>query len=153
VIASTVPAALAGLMALVKAQVATDPLASKILVYYGEPGMDEPDDIILIGKNVHRTVDPRVLLGGYGQGALQETYEIVCEASTWSGSEDPLAAITRAYELAAYIESAVRTDPTLGTSVLEAHPAGSSDGDPEWTADPVGRLCTLSVLIAVTTLN
>ena len=148
---STVPAALAALTAQVTTQTATDTLP--ILVVQGEPGMDMPNDIIQIATDVRRTVRPEAFLGGYQQGALEESYTISCLVSTWSGDSDPVAITSRAYVLAGYVESAVRTDPSLGTTILESHPSGTSGGQATWTEDPVGRLCELTVTIDVITIN
>lgn len=148
---STVPAAIAGLTTLVTTQVATDSLP--ILVVQGEPGMDFPNDIIQIATDVRRTVIPEAFLGSYQTGSLQENYTISCLVSSYSGDPDPVAITSRAYVLAGYIETAVRTDPTLSTSVLEAHPSGTSGGLATWTESPVGRLCELTVTIDVTTIN
>jgi hypothetical protein len=151
---STVPTAIAALFSMVQSQAATDASASQILVTTGEPGMDSPNDIIQIATNVRRRVVPEAFMGGYDQlGPLKETYDIDNIVSTWSGSADPVAAITRVYQLADLIESAVRFDPSLGTTVVEAHPGGTDGGNPEWTTDPVGRLCTLTVTVSVFTLN
>ena len=147
---STVPAAVAALTTLITTQVATD--TQPILVCQGEIGMDAPNDIIQIATNVRRTVRPEAFIGSYQSGSLQEDYTITCLASSWSGDPDPVAITTRAYTLAAYIETAVRTDPTLGSTVIEAHPSGTDGGQATWTPDPVGRLCELSVDIFVTTI-
>ena len=153
---STVPLAIAGLFTLVEAQVATDANASQIVVTYDakEVGPDMPNDIIQIATNVVRRVVPEAFMGGYQMaGPLKETYTIECLASSWSGSADPVAVMNRAYVLAGYIESAVRTDPSLGTEVLESHPAGTDGGGAFWTPQPVGRESDLIVNIAVMTLN
>ena len=152
-VASTVPAALASLTTLVQAQTATDAIASQILVCQGEVGMDAPNDIIQIGTSIRRNLRPNTLLGSYASGSLEETYDIEVLVSTWSGDPDPIAITNRAFLLAEDVESAVRTDPSLGTSVLEAHPAGTTGGNAEWTSEPVGRLCELTVTISVMTLN
>ena len=148
---STVPAAIAGLTTLVNTQTATDSLP--ILVVQGEPGMDMPNDIIQIATSVRRTVVPEAMLGSYQLGSLEERYTITCNVSSWSGDPDPVAITARAYVLAGYIETAVRTDPTLGTVVLEAHPSGTDGGNATWTEDPVGRMCELTVSVDVVTIN
>ena len=151
---STVPLALAALLTQVNTQVATDSLASTIVVGYGEPGMDLPADVIEIGTNVIRRVVPEAFMGGYQMaGPLKEEYDIECLVSTWSGDADAVAIVNRAYQLAGYIETAVRTDPSLGTNVLESHPGGTKGGGATWTTDPIGRLCELTVTISVFTLN
>ena len=147
---STVPAAIAALTALIATQTASDPT---ILVCQGEVGMDTPNDIIQIATDVRRTVVPEAFLGSYQAGALQETYTITCLVSAWSGDPDAVAITSRAYVLAGYIETAVRTDPSLGSTILEAHPGGTSGGNATWTESPVGRLCELSVTIDVLTIN
>ena len=73
--------------------------------------------------------------------------------SSWSGSADPVAITNRAYTLLGYLEVAVRTDPSLGSTILEAHPSGSDGGEPVWTDEPQGRLCEITETVFVTTLN
>ena len=149
---STVPAAVAALTTQVATQVATDSQAGAILVCQGEVGADAPNDIIQIATNVRRSVKPEAFIGSYQSGSLQEDYTISCLVSSWSGDPDPVAITQRAYVLAAYIETAVRTDPSLGSSVLEAHPAGTDGGNAVWTDSPVGRLFELTVDIVVLTI-
>ncbi len=156
---STVPYAIQNLMAQVQVQVSQDPYSSEVLVYYGEPGMDTPNDMVEVGTTVHRTVAPEAFAGSYQvSGTLKETYTIDCLVSSWSGDPDPMSRLSRAYTLLAYVEAAVRTDPTLGDTVLDAHPSGTSGGQVTWTGGdsedegPIGRLCELTVTIAVTTL-
>jgi hypothetical protein len=150
---STIPAALAGLQALVAAQVATDASAAQVVVCVGEPGMDLPNDIIQLGTDVRRTVKPETFIGSFAAQALDEQYDIECKVSSWSGDPDPVAVINRAYQLAGYIETAVRTDPTLGGVVLEAYPSGTGGGNAEWSGDPVGRLAELTVTIHIENLT
>jgi len=150
---STVPAALAGLQSLVATQVATDSKASQIVLCLGEPGMDLPSDIIQIGTNVRRSVRPQVFMGSFQAQALEEDYDIEVLVSSWSGDADPAAIVNRAYQLVAYVETAVRTDPTLAGVVLEAYPSSTNGGNAEWSGDPVGRLCEITVTVHVTTLN
>lgn len=150
---STFPTAIAAIISQTQTQVNTDSLASQIVVTWGEPGMDLPNDIIMIGVDHTRKVNPEVLIGSYQTGSLKEAYTIDCLASSWSGDADPVALGNRAWVLAGYIETAVRTDPSLGTSVLEAHPSGTKGQGPTWTIDPIGRLCQVTVTIEVFTLN
>ena len=135
---STVPLAVAGLQTLVKTQVATDAKASRILVCLGEPGMDEPNDIIQLATNVRRTVKPETFMGSYTvTGPLRETFDIECIVSSWTGGPDALTCLNRAYVLLSY---------------LEAHPSNTAGGQPEWTDSPTGRLVTINASISVQTL-
>ena len=147
---STVPAAIAALTALITTQTASDPT---ILVCLGEVGMDVPNDIIQVATDVRRTVIPEAFLGGYQAGSLQESYVITCLVSSWSGDPDPVAITNRAYTLAGFVETAVRADPSLGSTIIEAHPSGTTGGNATWSESPVGRLCELSVTIDVITIN
>ena len=147
---STVPAAIAALTTQVSTQTATDSLP--ILVYYGDLTTDAPDDIIQIGTTVRRQMRPREFIGSYQGQAFLETYDIQCLVSAWSGSADPVAITQRAYTLLGYLETAVRTDPTLGGNDLEAHPSNTAGGQPEWTDSPTGRLVTINASISVQTL-
>ena len=151
---SSVPRACAALLAAITTQVAADPLASQVLVCIGEPPMDSPNDIIQVVTNVRRVVRPEAMMGSYNvSGPLEENYEIQCLVSSWSGSSDPVSILNRAYVLASYVESAVRVDPSLGSTVLEAHPSGTDGGEPKWTSEPIGRLCELTVTIEARNLN
>jgi hypothetical protein len=156
---STVPLAMAGLFNLIQNQLIQDPYSQQVLVYYGEPGMDLTDDMIEVGTTVRRAVKPQTFIGDYSLYALEEHYTIECLVSTWSGDPDPLASLNRAYTLVGYVETAVRTDPSLGSEVLQAFPAGTSGGQPVWTGGdnedegPIGRLCEITVMVDVTTLN
>ena len=151
---TSVPGAVAALQTLVQTQIQADLLASQILVCIGEPPMDSPNDVIQLVTNVRRVVRPEAMMGSYNvSGPLEETYEIQCLVSSWSGSSDPVSIMQRAYVLASYIESAVRTDPSLGSTVLEAHPSGTDGGESKWTSEPVGRLCELTVTIEARNLN
>ena len=148
---STVPAAIAALLAQITTQVSADAL--QITVCQGQWPMDYEPDIIQVATNVRRIIRPEAFLGSYQAGSLQEDYTISCIVSSWSGNPDPALTVNRAYVLAGYIETAVRTDPTLGTTVIEAHPAGSDGGNADWTESPVGRLCEITVDVFVTTIN
>ena len=148
---STVPAAIAALTTQVSTQTATD--SQPILVYYGDLTTDAPNDIIQIGTTVRRQMRPREFIGSYQGQAFLETYDIQCLVSAWSGSADPVAITQRAYTLLGYLETAVRTDPSLGSSIIDAYPAGSDGGEPVWTDDPQGRLCEITATIHVETLT
>ena len=154
---STVPAALSALTALVQTAAAGDtPPAGQDAIYIVQgdvPAIDLPPDIIEVGTTVRRTVQPAEFIGGYAAQALQEKYTISSLVSATSGSIDPVAIVNRAYALAAYIETAVRTDPTLGGNVLDAYPSGTDGGEPGWTESPVLRICELTVNVDCIVLN
>jgi hypothetical protein len=154
---STVPAAISALLAQTQTQVANDSDAGTILLIEGQEGDDRPDDIIIIGTNIHRTVTWEAFIGTADLDALGEVYEIESMVSCWSGDSDPVAIKVRAWQLVGYIETGVRTDPSLGGLVVVAQPAGTSGGGVVWSeavgSAPIGRLCEITVTVRVTTLN
>jgi hypothetical protein len=150
---STVPAVLAVLKVDIIDQVQPGPSGDAVLVCFGEPAQYSPNDIIQINVNVRRTVKPQVFMGSYDTFSLQEDYQIEVLCSSWSGSTDVLAPMNRAYELNSYVETAVRSDPTFGGLVDDAHPAGTSGGAPTPTENPIGWMSELTSTIAVTVLN
>lgn len=157
---STVPSALAYLNTEIAAAYADDPLASQILVTFIDPGdgPDVPNDIIALGEVV-RTVEPVSLVGSGGQGWLNEEYEIECTVSSWTGSGPeqgdntiPLAMIARAWQLVAYVETAIRTDPSLGDLVNVAYPMAATAPVVGWTEKPVGLAAEITFRIHVSNL-
>jgi hypothetical protein len=150
---STVPAAVAALTSQIQTQVNTDPAASTILVIAGQEGSDAPDDLIIVARNIQRRVTERTFIGDLSAQSLEETYTIDVLCSSWSGDPDPVANMNRAWVLAGYVETAVRTDPSLGGIVLIARPAGTTDGYSRVSETPVGRLTEITVAVFVDTLN
>lgn len=150
---STAPAAINALFSQIQIQVNTDPDASAILVIIGEEGTDAPNDLIVVATDVNRVVTHEAFLGGLQLGSLEEKYTIDILCSSWTGDPDPVTNMDRAWTLVGYVETAVRTDPTLGANVLIARPAGSKGGQSFWSTDPVGRQCDIIVSIFVDTLN
>lgn len=158
---STIPAAVAYLIPAVQTQLAEDPNVDSILVALADPGdgPDVPDEIVFFGE-VRSTVDPATFVGDGGQFWLEEHYEIECVASVFTGSLDndgaytiQLGQLQRAYQVAAYIETAVRLDPSLGELVQRAYPLGRTQPRIERTESPVGLLVEVTVLIRVDVLN
>ena len=150
---STVPSAIAALTSQIQTQVNTDPSATAIAVFTGDEDRNRANDRIIVATNVNRTVTHEAFLGSLQLGSLEEKYTIEVLVSAYSGDPDGVANMNRAWVLAGYVETAVRTDPTLGSSVLIARPAGTRGAQSYWTADPVGRQCDITVAIFVDTLN
>lgn len=135
---STVPAVSTYLLGAIQAQVATDPLAASMLVKLGEAGVDLPNDIITIGE-VRRRLTPRTFIGSGGLDWELETYDIEVFISTWTGSGDSddtsvvsIQLNDRLWQLIGYVETAVRTDPSLGELVTVAYPASTTATGPTW---------------------
>jgi hypothetical protein len=152
---STAPSAIAAMTAQIQTQVNTDAAATAITVVTGEETTDSTDDLIVVATNVNRTVRHENFMGGLQYQSLEEDYTIDVLCSAWTGDPDPVTNMNRAWTLVGYVEMAVRTDPTLGGSVLIARPSGSKGGQSFWSDnnDVTGRQCDIIVSIFVDTLN
>lgn len=151
---STVPQAISALLAQIQTQIDADPDGSQILLVEGEEGTDTPGDIILVGTDVRRSVTWETFIGSADLDALGEAYEIDSAVSCWSGDPNPALVRTRAWQLVGYIETAVRTDPSLGGLIVVAQPFATQGGNVVWSAgETMGRLCEITVTVRVTTLN
>jgi hypothetical protein len=142
---STVPVVKAYLLTEIQAAIADDPKFNDMVVQLGSPGQYVPNDTFYIGE-VIRTVDHMDITGDMGQDSLQESYDILVTVASWSAYGDSddsstvaLAVDARAWQLNAYMETAVRSDPTFGlTQVILSYPRESHSDGPEWTAPSVG---------------
>lgn len=147
---STVPKALAYLRVQVVAAV-NDP---SVVVAYGQPDANIPEDVIAIGHSVKQMMTWHGLVGSGGAGAMAEEYEIEFLVSVFrgGGTEQFQVAFERAWALAALIDNVVRADPTLGNLVQVAAPS-AHDSTLDWakaTAGSPGPLCEIVGIIHVT---
>ena len=142
---STAPAAQSYLLSAVQSAAGTDPLYTSMLIRLGQPGRNLPNDCIVIGTSVRRSLTVRTFIGSGGVDWLNEGYDINVECSTWAESGDSddtstvsLQSLNRAYELVGYVETSVREDPSLGGLVNLAYPRSSVQEGPEWTSGTSG---------------
>lgn len=139
--ASTVPLATGYLYDQIKVAV-NDPA---VLVSYGPPGPNQPNDLIVIG-NVSREVVPYQMVGSGQAGWLDETYTVDVVASTYRGGDNGRTGFERAAALADIVVSVVRNDPTLGGAVTVANPA-TVDYEQNWDDTYKGRVVDAIVSI------
>ena len=156
---STVPAAMNYLVASVQALANTDPLVAagtaEILVKLGEEVQNRPPDVIEFGS-VSRRVNWETMVGSGGALALYEQYDIECEVSSWLPYSDAFDETTaalqvnnRAWVLASYLETTIRTDPSLGGIAEIAYPQSSNATKPEPDSLQSGLIVTISLPIHV----
>jgi hypothetical protein len=136
--ASCAPAVKAYLVTLFKGVVDVDANAEDglVAVSYNEPGNNEPDNVIWVGK-VSRTFKPMRLVGSGGQWWGNEIFEVETNISVIHGQLDPQPCEERAWHLIALLETAIRSDPSLGGLVIQANPT-TSDVDCEWIEGETG---------------
>lgn len=130
---STVPAVKAWLFTQMKAT-CTAATGIDLLVRYGQPGPEQPEDVVSLGATRNRTVSDFAMTGSLDNpNALIEEYEIEVDIDVSRSGEDVAQEATeRAWALVAQVEECARADGTAGGRVYEIRPASTSD-DPEWT--------------------
>lgn len=147
---SSAPAARSWLFDQLTASLVPDPVSpsSMLLVCYGEPGPNEPDDIVSVGA-VARDISVSALVGGGGAGWLDESYTITVDVEVYRGGDSHQTAFDRASYLIDGIVNTVRADLSMGGAVLIAKPVASAC-DTTWAENGEGALATGSVTIACT---
>lgn len=152
---STVPAAQSAILTALQAVLATNN-ETAVQVTIGTAAANLADTWIEIVSEVRRTVDPHAFVGSGGAAFLEEIYDIDVIVSvarqTTNTTAQALAVSQRAWQLVAYLETAVRNDPSLGGAVVEAYPASAIGGKPAWATEGTtpGRLCTITVAVHCT---
>lgn len=142
---SSAPAVRAYLFAQLTAQLQPDPnvTTARLLVCYDEPGPDQPDDIVSVGK-VHRNIGVNSMVGGGGGGWLDERFTVEIEIDVYRGNDDPQYVYQRSSDLADAVIAVIRTDPSLGGLVLTARPQSSSH-EVTWDDQHMGRHATVTI--------
>lgn len=116
---------------------------ARLLVCYDQPGPDQPDDIVSVGK-VQRQIGVSSLVGGGGAGWLDERYTVEIEIDVYRGSDDAQYVYQRASDLADAAISVIRTDPSLGGLVITARPH-TSNHEVTWDDQHMGRHGTVTI--------
>lgn len=148
---TTVPAARTYLINAITTQVASAGLSEPTCeVYDSAPDHETEADVIAV-CGARRTVQAMALVGSGGQFWRQEHYSIEVLIDCYQGGVDGAmeAVNLRAYQLLSLIETAVRTDPSLGGLVVQAAPA-SSESAPAWDDNHMGARCVITASIDVT---
>lgn len=142
---SSAPAAKHWLFTTLQDSLTADP-GNGLVVCLDSPGTNVPNDGVAVGR-VNRSLDISSLVGGAGAGFLNETYTIDVTIEVFRGGDNAELATNRAFALIDGVVHAVRTDPTMGGSVLWAKPT-TSNCDCDWADDHKGRLASATVQIS-----
>lgn len=106
---STVPTVKAWLLGRLTSQITQAPGASMAVVY-GDPGTNQPDDLIQINTG-NRELLPGSLVGSLDQGSLREKYTIDVTVRVYRGGAQSFqTAEERLWAIVAVIERVFRTD-------------------------------------------
>ncbi|GAC1373715.1 MAG: hypothetical protein NVSMB4_00570 [Acidimicrobiales bacterium] len=137
---SSVPAAVAYLLANIVTQVAD----TKVLIEQGTAGTNNPNDMILVGETVNRTLTFDDLTTATATGAVAEHFTITVRCSSFLGGDTPGVAFSRVYVLADAVVAVLRSDPTLGGAVAScaAEPV-VADATDDWDVTGKGRLAEI----------
>lgn len=123
---STVPAAVDALLAILRAA----PALSGVSVLDGPPIEDMSSaDLLAVGwqPESEEAVQFQQDFNASGARTRDEDFSILCWAESWTGDRSMSARRTRAFELLAVVEQAIRASgaspeaPTLNSAVLWAH--------------------------------
>lgn len=118
--ASTVPDAIAGLLAALRGSAALDGVAVfDGPVVNGSTAM-EVITVGYTGGEDEDSADATEAIAGLSVQQQRERYVVRCAASVRNGSADMAAARTRAYELVGYVGGVLTADKTLGGAVMKA---------------------------------
>jgi hypothetical protein len=141
---STVDTVLDYLVATVTTQIGD----ASVLICDGPPGPYQPDDIVAIGETIAVVTDVHAFVGSGGQHWLSESYTVSVTISVFRGADSVALTWKRAKALADSVDTAVRTDPTLGGAVQLAWPSKTlfTSG---WTENHAGRIVTVEKEISV----
>lgn len=117
---TTVPAALLGLHA--AATVATSTLPEPAVRVDDGPWLNRPEeqDVVVIGWTPDEGTAVESTDAIAGLASSQETYDVVCLASSWSGDTNLATRRARADSLVEAIRAELKTDRTLGGAVTRA---------------------------------
>jgi hypothetical protein len=140
--ASTVPTAVGYLFD----HIVTAVNDTAVLISYGPPGPNQPDDLIVVGA-VQRDIAPIQMVGSGQAGWLDERYDVEIVVSVYRGGDASRTVMERACALVDIVVAVVRTDPSLGGVVVVAHPTLVSY-DPSFDADHKGRLVDATVTVS-----
>lgn len=124
--ASTMPAALDGLLTAVRARPALAELNAAGAIFDGPPRTDMPQEFISIGWG-GADEDPSVEAteADAGLEANREDYQILGLAYVWSGDQDFKPLRDRAFALLDEVNAAIQSDITLGGAVMRGRLSAS----------------------------
>lgn len=117
-----------------------------LYIGYGEPLNNEPDDQIYLA-DVRSDTQLIGMRGATGVGAMSEADTILLWVSVFRVDDTGKVPFERCADLVAQIVSLVRTDPTLGGTVLNAQPGQVTYPSPAATESGSGRLCETEIAI------
>lgn len=133
---STIPAVIDALLTLVRAR---PEMAAPVQVFDGFPRRPIDDvDFVAIGGKSEPVADGTQEATALGNRRRDETYAVRVYCSSSRGTADQKVTRDRVFELMAAIESAVRSDVSLGGLVISAQVGGSVtlfETDAETAAD------------------
>lgn len=142
---SSVPAARQYLINAFTAAVAGTTPATEI--FDGDPDHEDNLNWVTVG-GARRQVEPLALVGNGGQFWRQERYTVEIEINCFVAGRSMQQVQTNAYGVLALLETAVRSDPSLGGLVLEATPKESTS-IPQWSEDSMGSICMITTTVEV----
>lgn len=148
---SNVKAAAAWLIAAVTTAVA--PVGGHDLyIDYGEPTGDDPDDQIYL-IDVESEATQIGMRGPTGIAAMQEVLVLLLKISVYRAGDNGKIPFERCVDIVNAVVNAVRTDPTLGGTVLNSEPGKAIYPSPAASENGLGRVCETELTIEALATN
>lgn len=116
---SAVPAVLDALVAVFTARVSAQ-------IVDGPPTQDVAGDVVAVGLAPSEPAGVQSSETIVGYDTVEEFFDVLCLARSWSGNDGVKAQRDRTYAVVATAKAAVSEDPTLGGVVTRARIAGST---------------------------
>src|SRR5258708_2638167 len=118
---STVDAVLDFLLSAITTQIND----TSVLVVEGPPGPYQPEDIVSVASDITLDSVPHAFVGSGGAHWIQESYRVSVIVSVHRAGDNMSLVWKRAKALSDAVDTAVRTDPTLGGAVQLSYPSRS----------------------------
>jgi hypothetical protein len=147
---STVDAARTAIYTALAAEVALTTSVPPTQVLLGPPATQNlTDDLVVVGERIQQRSQPHNLVGGGGTYWLLEEYTISVVVDVYRGGDRQSDAWSRCVALVAAVDDSIRADPSLGSTVGRAYPAGH-DYTLDYNPDHVGWLarCVIEVMVS-----
>lgn len=108
-------------------------------------------DVVAVGVTPEDSTDVQSTEDIAGLGAVQESFDVLCVARSWSGNDGVKAQRDRTYLLLAAVKAAVAADESLGGAVTRARFAGSTYNP--WRTDTGQLVVDVTFRISVDTFT
>ena len=120
---------------------------TSVLVCFDQPGTNQPEDVISVG-DIILDATLHAFVGNLANHSMMENYTVEVTIRVVRANDDPQTVWKRAKALSDAVDTVVRTDPSLGSTVIVAYPSRAVFAAAV-IADHTGRMVTVTKTITV----